>query len=154
MSKPKRRELTLGSMDEVVAEVERLAAGRVTTTGKHDFPRIVRHLAMANNMTTGRLAAPKPPLLMRLILPLIRSSILNGPVKPGVKLPAKAEALFWSQDDISTQDAIAMFKDSVAYYKKHGPLPVHPFFGKATPEQSNRLLCGHAAMHLSFVHPE
>lgn len=154
MSKPKRRELALGSMDEVVAEVERLAAGQVTTTGKHDFPKIVRHLALSNNMTTGRLAAPKPPLLMRLILPLIRSSILNGPVKPGVKLPAKAETLFWSDDEISTKDAIAMFKDSVAYYKKHGPLPVHPFFGKTTAEQADRLLCRHAAMHLSFVHPE
>ncbi len=153
MSDPKRRELVLASLDEVTAEVERLAAQRVTTTGKHDFPRIVRHLAMTNDMTTGRIIPPKPPLFMRLIMPLIRSSIFKGPVKPGIKLPSNAEALFWSDEDISLDDAIANLKDSVAYYQEHGPLPVHPIFGKATREQVDRLTCSHAAMHLSFVHP-
>lgn len=153
MSEPRRRELTFERLDDVVADVQRLAAGRVTTTGKHGFPRIVRHLALTNDMMTGRIAAPKPPLLMRLILPLIRSSILNGPIKPGIKLPAAAESVFWSAEDISIEDAIDMLQDSVAHYKKHGPLPVHPIFGKATREQLDRLACKHAAMHLSFVHP-
>lgn len=153
MNKPYRRELELGTLDEIVAEVERLAAGPVNTTGKHDFPSIVRHLAMTHNMMTGRMVAPKPPLMMRLILPLIRSSILNGPVKPGIKLPAASEAIFWPHEKIALEDAIAMLKDSVEYYQQHGPLPVHPFFGKATREQQERLTCRHAAMHLSFVHP-
>jgi hypothetical protein len=154
MSQPNRRVLTLNTLDEVVAEVERLAAGRVTTTGKHSFPHIIRHLALTNEMMTGRIAAPKPPLILRLMLPLIRSSILKGSVKPGVKLPRRAEAVFWSDEEISVQDAIAMLKDSVVYYKEHGPMPVHPIFGKATREQLDRLNCNHAAMHLSFVHPE
>lgn len=153
MSDSRRRELALGSLDEVIAEVERLAAQQVTTTGKHDFPQIVRHLALSNNMMTGRIAAPRPPLLMRLLLPLIRPSILKGSVKPGIRLPADAEAVFWSEEDISVADAVAMLKDSIEYYQKHGPLPVHPIFGKATREQLDRLTCNHAAMHLSFVHP-
>jgi hypothetical protein len=143
----------LNSVDEIVAEVERLAAAPVTTTGTHGFPEIVRHLALTNDMMTGRIAAPKPPLIMRLILPLIRSSILNGPVKPGVRLPAHAEATFWPDEDIAIADAITMLKESVAHYKEHGPLPVHPIFGAATREQLDRLTRSHAAMHLSFVHP-
>ena len=153
MSEPKRRNLTLATLDDVVAEVERLAAGQVRTTGKHSFPKIVRHLALSNGMMTGRTPAPKPPLIMKLLLPFIRSAILKGPVKPGVKLPANAEAAFWSEEEIAIEDAIYMLKDSVAYYKEHGPLPVHPIFGKATREQLDRLTCSHAAMHLSFVHP-
>lgn len=154
MSNPARRELTLNTLDDVVAEVERLAAGKVTTTGKHGFAQIVRHLALTNNMMTGRIAVPKPPLIMRLLLPFIRSAILKGPVKPGVRLPAKAEAVFWSDEPISVLDAVQMLKESVVYYKQHGPLPVHPIFGKATREQLDRLTCSHAAMHLSFVHPD
>ncbi|MEZ6055757.1 MAG: DUF1569 domain-containing protein [Planctomycetaceae bacterium] len=154
MSEPERRELVLNSFDEVIAEVERLAGGEVTTTGKHSFPDIVRHLALTNNMMTGRIAAPKPPLMLRLLLPFFRSSLLKGPVKPGVKLPAKAEAVFWSDEEISIDDAIAMLKDSIAYYQTNGPLPVHPIFGKASREQLDRLTYGHAAMHLSFVHPK
>ena len=154
MSKSARRELVLGNLDELVSEVDRLAAGPVTTTGQHSFPRIVRHLAITNNMMTGRIAAPKPPLLLRLLLPLIRSSILKGNVKPGIKLPATAEAMFWPDADISIHDAVAELKDSVEYYRTHGPLPVHPIFGKASREQLDRVTCSHAAMHLSFVHPE
>lgn len=154
MNPSHRRELTLNTLDEVVAEVERLAAGAVTTTGKHSFPHIIRHLALTNEMMTGRIETPKPPLFLRLLMPFIRSSILNGPVKPGVKLPRMAEAVFWSEHKISVGDAIAMLKDSVSYYKEHGPLPVHPIFGQATREQLDRLSCNHAAMHLSFVHPE
>jgi hypothetical protein len=104
-------------------------------------------------MMTGRIPAPKPPFIMKLLLPFIRSSILKGPVKPGVKLPANAEAEFWSDEEITVEDAVQMLKESVLYYKEHGPLPVHPIFGKATREQLDRLTCSHAAMHLSFVHP-
>ena len=153
MTEPQRRELTLGNLDDVVAEVERLASTTVATTGKHSFPEIVRHLALTNSMMTGRISAPKPPLIMKLVLPFIRASILKGSVKPGVKLPANAEAAFWPDEEIAIEDAIQMLKESVAYYKQHGPLPVHPIFGKATREQLDRLTCNHAAMHLSFVHP-
>lgn len=134
-------------------QVERLAASDVTTTGKHNFAQIVRHLALSNNMITGRIPAPKLPLIKKLILPFIRSSILKGPVKPGVRLPANAEAVLWPDDEISIQDAIALLRESVAYYKTHGPLPVHPIFVKASREQLDRLTCSHAAMHLGFVHP-
>jgi hypothetical protein len=153
MNELNRRKVTLNTLDDIVAEVERLAASDVTTTGKHSFPKIVRHLALTNNMMTGRIPAPKPPLIMKLLLPFIRSSILKGPVKPGVKLPANAEAEFWSDEEITVEDAVQMLKESVLYYKEHGPLPVHPIFGKATREQLDRLTCSHAEMHLSFVHP-
>jgi hypothetical protein len=90
---------------------------------------------------------------MKLVLPFIRATILKGSVKPGVKLPANAEAAFWPHENIAIEDAIQMLKESVTYYKQHGPLPVHPIFGKATREQIDMLTCNHAAMHLSFVHP-
>lgn len=148
-----RRTLAFDNLDDIVQEVERLARGSVRTTGKHSFPQIVRHLAMTHHMMTGRIASPRPPLFLRIMLPFLRPVILNNPARPGFKLPPAAEAVFWPSDEIALDSAVAMLRESVTYYKQHGPLSVHPIFGKATREQLDRLACSHAAMHLSFVHP-
>ena len=153
VTEDRRAGLQFSHMDDVTGEIERLARGEVRANGKHSFAEIVRHLAIANEMVIGQIIPPKPPLLLRLLLPFIRNSILNGPVKPGFKLSADAEAFFWPSEPVELQDAIARFKTSVQNYKEMGPLPIHPIFGKATPEQIDRLMLAHAAMHLSFVHP-
>ena len=150
---PERRELSFDSLDEAVAEVERLASGEVRTTGNHSFAKILKHLALTHDMSSGKIEGPRPPFFMRLMMPFLKGMILNGPVKPGFKLPSAAEAFFWPEGDIDLREAVSHFKESVENYKQNGPLPVHPVFGKATSDQINRLNCGHCAMHLSFVHP-
>jgi len=148
-----RRVLSFSSLDEAVADAEKLATGDVRTTGKHSFAQILKHLAITHDMATGKTKAPRPPFLMRLMMPFLKGMILNGPVKPGFKLSAAAEEFFWPSQEVDVQEAMAHFKQSVENYKKNGPLEVHPIFGKATREQLDRLICGHCAMHLSFVHP-
>lgn len=148
-----RRELVFESFDEVLAEVERLATGDVRVDGKHSFGKILRHLALTNDMVTGKIKAPKLPLVMRLAMPFMRKSILNGPVKPGFKLPSKADGFFWPSEEPELPDAIAYLKQSVENYKTNGPLPVHPIFGKAERAQVDQLTLRHAAMHLGFVRP-
>ena len=149
---PERRELSFASLDDVIAEAERLVGGEVRTTGNHSFGQILKHLAITHDMTTGKLEGPRPPLLMRLMVPLIKSSILKN-VKPGFKLPAKAEAFFWPDQEFDVQESFAHLKESVERFNSVGPLPKHPFFGKLSTEQAIALNCKHCAMHLSFVHP-
>lgn len=148
-----RRELSFNSLDDAVAEVERLAQGQVRTTGKHTFGQIVEHLARTHDMSTGKIVGPRPPFIMRLLMPIMKRMILNGPAKPGFKLPAAAEAFFWPEGDVDVQQALTHLKESVENYKTNGPLEVHPVFGKATREQIDNLNITHCAMHLSFVHP-
>ena len=151
---PERRELSFSNLDEVVAEAERLASGNVRTTGNHSFAKILEHLARTHDMTTGRMEAPRPPFYMRLLMPLMKSMIINDkPVKSGFKLPSKAEVVFWPDQEFKVQDALAHLKESVEHYKKQGPLPKHPMFGKLTRQQNDSMNCRHAALHLSFVHP-
>jgi len=152
MTANQHRKLTFSNLDEALAEAERLAAADHFTTGHHSFAQILNHLALANDMVTGRVIPPKMPLLVRLVMPFIRSKILNGPVKPGFKLPKKSESFFWPNRSLNVQDALASFRQSVDHYKKNGPLPVHPVFGKATREQIDQMNLRHAAMHLGFVH--
>lgn len=150
---PERRELSFSSLDEVVADAERLSQGDVRTTGNHSFGQILKHLALTHDMATGKIKTPRPPLHMRLLMPFLKGMILNGPVKPGFKLPKASEEFFWPDGEIDIQEALTHLRESVENYKANGPLAVHPVFGKVSREQNDRLNCGHCAMHLSFVHP-
>jgi hypothetical protein len=74
------------------------------------------------------------------------------PLKPGIRLPAKGEAFFWPDQEFDIASSLQALKESTEYYKTHGPLEVHPFFGKLTKADTDELNCRHAALHLSFVH--
>ena len=93
---PERRELAFQTLDEVVAEVERLASGEVRTTGEHSFGQILNHLALSQDVSTGQAVAPPPPFFMKLMMPLMKRMVINAkPMNPGIKLPAKGESFFW-----------------------------------------------------------
>ena len=142
MSQQKRREISFSNWQEVIADIETLARGKYETTGSHSFGKIVQHLATTNEMVVGNVTPPKLPWFVRLAMPFLK----NG-------LPNKAmQEFFWSQSDVDLEEAIGKFRASVKAYVDKGPLPIHPVFGKATPEQIDRVTLSHAAMHLSFVH--
>ena len=150
-----RRELAFSNLDQVVADAERLASGEVRTTGKHSFGQILNHLTVSQDVSSGRVTnAPPPPFFMKLMMPLMKGMIINSkPLKPGVKLPAKGESFFWPNEEFEVGAALEALKESTEYYKSHGPLAVHPFFGKLSKADADELNCRHAALHLSFVHP-
>ena len=153
-NKPERRELQFNSLDDAVADVERLAKGPVRTTGNHSFGQIIEHLARTHDMATGKVQVPAPPFLMKLMLTLFKSRILSDkPLAPGVKLPKQSEAFFWPDQEFDVHEASARLKVSVENYKSNGPLENHPIFGNVTRAQNESLNCRHCAMHLSFVHP-
>ena len=151
--KIERRELSFSSLDEAISDAERLAQSEVRTTGNHSFGQILKHLALSLDMATGEVIAPRLPIGMRMMMPFIKGMILNGPAKPGFKLPKKSESFFWPAEPIDVQEALTHFKKAVTAYNTKGPLSVHPVFGKVTREQNDRLNITHCAMHLSFVHP-
>jgi len=145
--------LSFSSLDDAVADAQRLAEGEVRTTGNHTFGQILEHLARTHDMATGKIVGPRPPFMMRLLMPLMKGMILNKPVKPGFKLPKDAEAFFWPDQEFDVPQALTHLVESVENYKTNGPLAVHPVFGKLSREQSDGLNVSHCAMHLSFVHP-
>lgn len=155
MAGPERRELKFSNLDEVIAEAERLAAGEVRVTGKHSFGKILHHLAVSQDVSSGRNTdAPPPPFFMKLLMPIMKRMIINSkPLNPGVNLPAKGESFFWPDKEFDVAAALQHLKESTEHYKSNGPLEVHPFFGKLTKAEADELNCRHAALHLSFVHP-
>lgn len=151
---PERRELKFETLDESIADAERLASAEVRVTGNHSFGQILNHLALSIEVTTGRVVAPPPPFFMRLMMPLMKRMIINSkPFKPGIKLPAKGEAFFWPDKEFDVACSLQYLKEAAEFYKSNGPLEKHPFFGKITRAENDELNCRHAALHLSFVHP-
>lgn len=155
MSNPnERRTLSFKNLDEVVAEVERLAGDEFRTSGNHSFGQIINHLALTHDMSTGKIAGPALPWYMKLMMKIMKPMLLKDkPLKPGVKLPQQGESFFWPDREFDVHEALAHLKESVKHYHTSGPLPIHPVFGKITREQNINLNCRHAALHLSFVHP-
>lgn len=150
---PERRELSFNSLDEVVADAERLASSEVRTTGNHSFGQILEHLARTHDMTTGKMVAPPPPWYMKIMIAIMKPMLINPKnVKPGFKLPKQAEEVFWPDQEFDVQEALAHLKESVEYYKSNGPMPKHPMFGTLSRQQNDELNCCHGALHLSFVH--
>ena len=48
------RELSFDTLQQAIAEVERLAGENVRTTGSYSFAQIVNHLATTLDVATGR----------------------------------------------------------------------------------------------------
>lgn len=149
-----RRDLAFQNLDEALADAEQLASGEVRTSGKHSYGQILNHLALSLDVSTGRVTAPPASFFMRLMMPLIKRSVFSPkPLKPGIKLPSKAEEFFWPDKEIDVPSALQYFRESVEYYKTNGPTDKHQFWGKVTKEQDEQLNCRHASLHLGFVHP-
>ena len=150
---PEHRELQFDSLDQVIAEIERLASGEFKTTGNHTFAQIVNHLATTLDAASGRKQVTGVPFHMRMMATIFKPLLLSGPVKPGFKLPEDAEKFFWSTEDLSLDEQVAYFHDAMQYFSSLETYPKHPVFGKLNPTKSLKLQCGHCAMHLGFVHP-
>ena len=149
---PERRELQFSTLDEVVAEAERLVNAEVRTTGNHKFANILEHLARTHDMATGKLPPPRLPFMMRIMMRMKKLAIIEN-LAPGFNLPPDAEKFFWPKQDFEVNAAFNHLKESVENYKANGPLKKHPLFGKLPPEKVTELNCKHGALHLSFVHP-
>ena len=152
--KPKRRNIRFHSIEEAVADAERLAAGAVETTGHYSFGQILDHLARAMDTITGELVPPQVPLPLRLAASLIRRPLIATSLRPGFKLPPKAQSMLWSSEPVDVATGLRNWKASIERYQRTEPLLPHPVFGKMSREMHNQVQCRHCELHLSFVHPK
>ncbi|OYP36102.1 DUF1569 domain-containing protein [Rhodopirellula sp. MGV] len=146
------RKLHFDQLEEAVAEVERLAISPIQTTGNFTFPQIVEHLATAFDISSGHQTPPPIPLLLRIVGPLLAKRAAYKPMKPGLKLPKKAQTFFW-RDEKGIEQSLSQFREAFQRYRDTAPLPRHPIFGNMTRKDNEQLQCRHMELHLGFVHP-
>lgn len=149
-----RRDLTFRTLDDIVADAERLAASRnPATLGNWPLAQLLSHLAMTFNGSIDGFES-KAPWLIRLIGPLIKGRFISAKkMSPGIKLPKAAEAAAFPEG-ASVQESLESLRRAVARTKTERMEAPHPAFGKMTHDEWVLLQLRHSEMHLSFALPD
>lgn len=145
-----RRTLRFNSHDEMLKEVDRLAAvSRLRASGNWNLAQALAHLngAMRISLDGTKIAAP---WWLRLIGGLFKGRLLRGPMPAGHQVPAKVQAEFVPDPAISQEKAVAEFHELVERLKRESRRHPHPVFGEMTREEWDELHRRHAELHLSY----
>jgi hypothetical protein len=147
-----RRTIRFSNFDEILADVEQLAAAKsVHVLGNWSFGQILWHLAKVMNGsidgTSIRWTTPPP-----LIPESIKRRVLSGSMRPGFQLPPDA-AKELEPPPTSVAEGLEMFRKASQRQRSETKREPNPFFGPLTLDEWNQLQCRHAELHLSFVVP-
>lgn len=148
-----RRELRFASLDEVLADAERLVKGPSKTLGNWSLGQILKHLAAAMDMAVDGLSA-KPPWIMRQAARLMKNRMLNKGLSPGFQLPRSMAKTLVVDDGTTPEEGLAALRTAIDRYKSAGELKPHPAFGPLSRTEWDKLHLRHSELHLSFVVPE
>ena len=146
------RELRFESIDDAMAEAERLSACETRTTGNFSLGQIYEHLARTLEVVLGERKMPPVAFPMRMMARLMRPMVLKK-ASTGFKLPAAAQGVLWPTEDVSDEAGLAHLRETFGRFKSADSLPKHVFFGNMTRSQHDKLQCRHFETHLGFVHP-
>jgi Protein of unknown function (DUF1569) len=151
-----RRILHFDSLDQVLAEVDRLAAaeraGQLRRLGNWTLGQTLGHLATwAEFAYTG--VPLKPPFFIRWILRFQKKKFLVGPMPAGVKIP-NVEGGTLGREPLSLDEGVRRYKNVLRRLKVEAPTLPSPILGKMTHDESIALTMRHAELHLGFFVPE
>ena len=145
-----RRELKFQSLDEVIAEAEKLVNSPQTRLlGNKSLDQILNHLAIA---TEGSIdgTAIKAPWFIRLVGPFLKGRLLKHKMPAGFKLPARFEDGYFPKS-ASPNDALQRLRNAVARLQNERMTAKHPVLGQLNHDEWNQLHLRHSELHLSFV---
>jgi hypothetical protein len=147
-----RRTLTFQSLDDVVADAEKLVSSPQTKVlGNWSLGQLLMHLAGTMNASIDGIKF-MAPWYIRLIGPFLKGSVLKKGLSPGFNLPKEREAGAFPVPN-SLQEALEKLQKGANRLKSEKATARHPAFGALTHEEWVRLHLRHAEMHLSFAVP-
>jgi hypothetical protein len=147
---PERRTLIFTRLGDVMPDVDRLLAGH-QTVGNWSLGQICKHLADAFRFSVDGYGVQAPWLIRATIGRIALRRVLGeGRIKAGVRTPEE----FVPKPGLDDRAEAEALRASIAYYVAHLETPApHPFFGRLTKAENDRLHCIHCAHHLSFAIP-
>ena len=152
-----RRRLRFDSVDDALAEAERLVAaerqGRLDRAGNWTLGQALGHVATwANFAFEGYPPAVRAPLPVRLLLRLLRGRILANGMMTGVKLRGIPEGTV-GLDPLDPDEGLARFRAAMERLRSTAPQVDNPAFGRLTHDQWVQLNLRHAELHLGHLVP-
>lgn len=151
-----RRTLRFESLDEMLADVDRLAeaerAGRLKRLGNWTLGQALGHIA--GWMDYGFTGFPlKAPFFVRWIVRLRKRQYLYGSMPAGVRIP-RVEGGTRATEPLSLDEGLARLRRVSERLQKEAPTVPSPVFGPLTHAESIALNLRHAELHLGFFVPE
>jgi hypothetical protein len=148
-----RRELHFQTIEDIQADVERLArAKEIRALGNWSPGQIFGHLAITMNSSIDgfkhHLFAP----LRWFIRLFVKRKLLKGPMTPGFKLNDKA-AEDMVPPPTSLEDGLRSIREAIRRLQTETKRAPSAFMGHMTDEEWTQLHCRHAELHLSFLVP-
>lgn len=154
-----RRALRFGRMEDILRDAEWLnteaeAGKTLRASGNWTPAQIVDHIA--KTMTYSYDGFPpdaKVPLPIRFLAKMMKPSVLNKPMKPGMKLKGRMGELFAPEPNVTWGQAMTRLRTMIGRVSKGERMKaVSPAFGVMAHEEWMQLHCRHAEMHFGFIH--
>lgn len=147
-----RRQLQFNCIDDVLADVERLAkCSEVRALGNWSSGQVLRHLTMVMDGSIDGTPKVMPAIVQLTFRLIAKRRFLNKPMSAGFQLPSKAAFLIPSET--SWEEGVREFRRAVERLKTEADRMPHPAIGSLTREEWDLLHCRHAELHLSFLVP-
>lgn len=152
-----RRETRFRSLDEALADAERLVGdeetGTLTQLGNWSLGRTLGHLSCWMEMPyDGYPPQINPPWFVKFIVRMMKGRYMNGRMSAGVRIPGIPEGTLGTEE-MPTRDALARFRRACQRLKSEPPTRDNPLFGPLTHQEWINLNLSHAMLHLSFFAP-
>lgn len=150
-----RRKLRFGSIDEALAEVDKIVAadeaGTLVTLGNWTPGQIFAHLAAWIEYGYDGYPLKAPPWFIRVILRMRLKNIIRKGMPSGVRIP-RVENGTVGQDPLSTAEGAARLRRAFERLQSGEPPKFDsPAFGPMPHDDRVQLNLRHAELHLSFL---
>jgi hypothetical protein len=151
-----RRILRFESIDEMMAEVDRLVqaekGGRLKHVGNWTPGQVLGHLAVWTEYSyTG--PPIKAPWFIKLIFRLRKRKSLYGPMRAGVKIPGVPGGTL-AMEPMPLDEALERLQRVTERLKTEAPRVPNVIFGPLNHQEWIALNLRHAELHLGFLIPE
>ena len=152
-----RRPLRFSALDEMLADVERIAAaeraGKLRRTGNWTAGQTFGHLATWINFAyDGYPPDMKPPWFIKVILKFQKNKFVRGPMPSGVKIPG-VEGGTKGTEPIGLDEGLTRLRSAINRLSAAAPTHPNPIFGPMSHDEWKGMHMRHGELHLSFLQP-
>ena len=141
-----RRQVRYASLDELLADAQRISENGFRKLGNWSPGQIYEHLARSMDASIDGFAFSMPAPVRWMMSLLMKNKMLYNSVPPGYKAPAK-----YTPEETSTEAGLASLKKSIERQESETSRVIHPGFGNLSLEEWEAFNLRHAEMHMSFL---
>jgi hypothetical protein len=157
-AKPERRTLRFNSVDELLAEIDRIVsaekAGTLRRTGNWSTGQIFGHLAAwIDYGYEGFPPGAHPPFFVRWVMKFWKKKIIRDGMPAGIRIPRTKDGTFGTEP-YSADEGAARLRAALKRLSVGEPVKFHsPAMGPVSEAERIQVQLRHAELHLSYLHP-